>query len=126
MNFLRYLYSKYYYFQIKVGNADIAKYTPLLLITFFLNFYIVFFLLLIKILFKVNFLEFSKEIYFSVFFLIILLLYILLVYNMRYQEIINNDNIKSKKSLLAVLFPIVGFILFNLSCIIMMLHNQNR
>ena len=38
MRFLEYLFFKYYYFQVKVGNAIIAEYTAIILISMIIEF----------------------------------------------------------------------------------------
>jgi archaellum biogenesis protein FlaJ (TadC family) len=125
MNFLEYLYNKYYYFQIKMGNGDIAKYTSIMIITFFLNFYFIVFLILLDILFNLDFPTIPKIIYLLVFFLTMILLYLILVYK-NFDRIINNEKIKRKSNFFAILFPIVGFILFAGYCVLKMLQNQGR
>ncbi|WBV61112.1 hypothetical protein PFY12_03085 [Chryseobacterium camelliae] len=126
INLIKYLYNKYYYFQIKVGNRDIAKYTPILMITLFLNLYFVFFLMLLNFLFEISFPEIPKVTYFIGFFSVLFLLYILLIYDAKFKKIIDNDEIKKRSNMFSILFPIIGFILFNLGWIIKMLQNQGR
>ena len=123
---IEYLYNKYYYFQNRVGNSDIAKYTPLMIITGVINLYLLFFFIMINILFGVEFPKISKATFFIIFFIILLLLYMSLVYNGKYKKILLNDKIKKRNNILAILFPLIGFILFNIGWILKMLQNQGK
>jgi archaellum biogenesis protein FlaJ (TadC family) len=125
INFLEYLYNKYYYLQIKMGNSDVAKYTSIMMITFFLNFYFIVFLIFLDILFNVDLPTIPKIIYLLVIFLTMILLYLILVYK-NFDKIINSEEIKRKSNFFAILFPIIGFILFAGYCIFKMLQNQGR
>lgn len=94
INFLEYLYHKYYYFQIKMGNADVAKYTSIMMITFFLNFYFIVFLIFLDILFNVDLPTIPKIIYLLVIFLTMILLYLILVYKNFNKEVVLTFNKK--------------------------------
>ena len=124
--FFDYLFCKYYWFQIRVGNGDIAKYTPLLIIAGVLNLYLLFFFMLNNIFFDIKLPQIPKIIYFIGFFGVLSLLYMLLVYNTKYKRIINDDKNKRKSNVLAILFPLIGFLLFNIGWILKMLQNQGR
>jgi hypothetical protein len=56
-----YLFYKYYFFQVKVGNQDVAKYTSIIIIAFILNFYFIISLLLIDVFFEIYFLVHDKK-----------------------------------------------------------------
>lgn len=108
-----------------MGNSDVAKYTSIMIITFFLNFYFIVFLISLDILFDLNLPRIPKIIYLLGFFLTMLLLYLILVYK-NFDQIINSEEIKRKSNFFAILFPIIGFIVFAGYCIFKMLQNQGR
>lgn len=125
-NTLNYLYCKYYIFQVCVGNNDIAKYSALLIITITLNLYILFIFLCANILFDVEFPKISKIAFITIFLLMFLSFYFLLVYKKRYEKILNNQKIRDKSNVFAIVFPLLGFILFNVGWILKLLQNQGR
>ncbi|MFA5620480.1 MAG: hypothetical protein WDA08_09260 [Weeksellaceae bacterium] len=123
---LEYLYNKYYWFQVRVGNQDVAKYTSIVIIAFILNFYFIICLMLIGSLFNIEIPKIPKIGYIIGFLIVLILLYTLLVSNDKYKKIINNETIKKKNNLLAILFPLVGFVVLFFSLFIKMLQNQGR
>lgn len=127
MNFLEYLYCKYYYFQVRVGNADIAPFTSMIMIIFAIMLYY-YSIPLFLALFVPNK---SLDLQYFVYFFFILLtylsihLYFLLLYKGKYKKILKN-NIKKSSNLGAIIFPLIGFLLFNLSWILKMLQNTGK
>ncbi len=127
MKYIEYLYFKYYSFQVKMGNKDIAPFSSMLIIAFsFILYYfsIIFFLLFF--LSKKN-LDLRLLIYVPVvfFFTFIIVFYLLLVNKGKYKDIlIRNEKYKGKNRLCAILFPLIAFLLFNLGWILKLLQNQ--
>ncbi len=130
MKLIRYLYYKYYIFQVKMGNSDVAPFSAMLIIAFtiMLYYFSLFFLIITivpKDLLRLNtpfFLSFSI----AIFFFLIIRLYFLFIHNGKYKGIIKsyetgNDD---RRSFVAIIFPLFAFILFNLSWILKMLQNQ--
>ncbi|OJX31051.1 MAG: hypothetical protein BGO86_01315 [Chryseobacterium sp. 36-9] len=125
-NTLEYLYYKYYWFQVRVGNRDVAKYMSIVIITFILNFYFINFLILFDFLFQIKIPKIPKVIYISGILVVLLVLYFSLIYNNKYEKIINNKENKEKNNWLAILFPVIGFVVLFLSLFIKMLQNQGK
>lgn len=132
MKYLDFLYYKYYNFQVRLGNRDIAPFGAMLIIVFtIMLYYFSLFFLIITLIPKeylvVNALLFK---YFTVvlFFSLIIWLYFLLVHKGKYKKIIKSveEHYGNKRSFIAILFPLIGFLLFNLGWIAKMLQNQGR
>lgn len=127
MKFIEYLYFKYYTFQVKVGNKDVAPFSSMLIIafTFMLYYFSIIFLILIFIpkgIISTNLLPYSSIV---IFFALIIWLYFLLLNKGKYKKILNrNEKYNSKRGLQAILFPLVAFVLFNIAWILKMLQNQ--
>jgi hypothetical protein len=130
MKTLEYLYCKYYAFQVRIGHRDIAPFSAVLIIAFTIELYY-FGLFFISITF------FTKEQlpingsyfkFFSIFllFCLILLFYFLLVHKGKYKEVLKSCEANNKSSLGAILFPLIGFVLFNAGWILKMLQNQGK
>lgn len=130
MKYIEYLYFKYYRFQEKVGNEDIAPFTSMLIIDF--TFWIYYFGLasVLSLFFPMDIL--SENHFFAILTIIIfasstLLLYFKLVHRGRYKEVLlRNQEYRGRKRLGAILFPLLAFIIFNLGWILKMLQNQSR
>ena len=128
MNYLEYLYLKYYCFQVRVGNNDIAPFSSILIIAFtiMLYYFSIFFLGILFISQGVLDMKLFKYLSISLFIFIIARLYYLFVYKMKYKVLQRKYEmeIKSRKNLGAILFPSVAFILFILGWILKMMQNQ--
>lgn len=132
MKFIELLYYRYYNFQVKMGNADIAPISAMLIIVFItmLYYFGVFFLVITfipEVFITLNtsfFLTFTIVLFFS----LILIFYCLLIQKEKYKEIIKlkNQEYSKKRSYISILFPVIGFILFNLGWILKMLQNQGK
>lgn len=115
MRFLEYLFFKYYYFQVKVGNADIAEYTAIIFISMIIEF------IYADILGAYFFFVPSSKCYsmpgvnviVAIFFLSFVLLYFLLVHKRKYVRILEENEVrwKGKKTLGAILFAVIPFVL---------------
>lgn len=127
MRFLEYLFFKYYNWQIKVGNGDIPTLMSLLSITVCFDLYFMdivtsyfFFLKPIGTPFV------SMSVFIVAYILFFILLYFLLCRRGKDKEILekHQNEWRNRKSLGAILFPIVAFIWFNANNIIKMLMNR--
>jgi hypothetical protein len=126
--FFDYLFYKYYWFQQKVGNGDLAPFMSMLIIAFTLMLYYFSFTFII-IFFIPNLeinMEHFKNISIFLFFLLIFLCYLKFLYNENFKKILKNDMFKNKSNLNAILFPLIAFLLFNLGWILKMFQNQGK
>lgn len=130
MRFLEYLYCKYYSFQVRLGNRDIAPFSSMLIIafTFILYYFSIFFFGILFVPKEFLNMNIFKYISIFLFFFLIILLYLLLVHKGKYKGILEKyeKELKGKKRLGAILFPLIAFLLFNLGWILKMLQNQGR
>lgn len=134
MKYLEFLYYRYYISQVRLGNRDVAPFSAMLIIAFtIMLYYFSFFFLTITFIpkeYMVLNTSFFK--YFSVvlFFSLIAVFYFLLIHKGKYKQIIKSMEKeyggKGKRSFIAILFPLIGFLLFNLGWILKMIQNQGR
>lgn len=114
MYILNYLFYKYYWFQVKVGNKDSAVFNTILMITLIISLYIsagfmafVFFIITNV---KIKIQPFYGIIIGGgIFFL---LMYIF-SYKQKYKRIIMDKKYKDKSNFIAIILPILVFLLFN-------------
>lgn len=132
MRYLEFLYYRYYNSQVRIGNRDVAPFSAMLIIAFtIMLYYFSFFFLTITFIPK-DYLVLNTSLFktFSVvlFFSLIVILYFLLIHKGKYQQIIKSKEreYEGKRSFTAILFPIIGFLLFNLGWILKMLQNQGK
>lgn len=129
MRFLEYLYYKFYRFQVWMGNDDIAVFTAALMIAFIsvLYYFAVFFM---KIIFipDIFLIPDSLFMFFSIIILIgfLVILYMKFFYKNRYKKVIEDNRLKESNNLLAILFPLIAFILLVSGMFIKMLQNQGK
>lgn len=132
MKYLEFLYYRYYNSQVRLGNRDVAPFSAMLIIAFTIMLYFFsFFFIAITIIPKMNLgINSSYFITFSVglFSFLIVGLYLLLIHKGKYKQIIKSmgREYDGKRSYIAILLPIVGFLLFNLGWILKMLQNQGK
>lgn len=130
MKFLEYLYFKYYSFQVRVGNRDVAPFSSMLIIafTFMLYYFSIFFLGILFIPQGVLNMNIFKYLSIFLFFFLIIWFYLLLVNKGKYKVILKKyeQELTGRKRLGAILFPLIAFILFNLGWILKMLQNQGK
>lgn len=125
---LEILFYNYYKLQLYLGETkDSAAIRSVMMITFFFGILIpsILFILFIVIL-KENI---NENIYHPIYSLILIFIinWYLFLYKGRYKNIIKSfDNGRKKRKWLAILFPILSFLLFNIGWIIKMLQNQGR
>ncbi len=132
MRFLEYLYCKYYSFQVRVENQDIAPFSAMLIIvfTFMLYHFSIFFMAILFVpqgISNMKFFGYISIISIFLFFFLIICFYLLLVHKGKYNQILkkHEKKLKGKKRLNAILFPLIAFVLFNLGWEWKMLQNQD-
>ncbi len=126
MSILEYLYCKYFAFQVRVGYRDIAPFSAMLIIVFSTNLYVLSLLIFLNLIFGIHIPSVSGTAYLSGFCLILVVFYFLLVHKGKYKEVLKRSEVTEKSSLVAVLFPLIAFILFNVGWILKMLQNQGK
>ncbi|MDB4582938.1 hypothetical protein N9164_07295 [Draconibacterium sp.] len=130
MKFLEYLYVKYYSFQVRVGNSDVAPFSSMLVIafTFMLYYLSIFFLGTLFIPKGAIDMNIFKYVSIFLFFFLIIWFYLILVHKGKYKSILKKykKELTGRKRLVAILFPLIAFLLFNLGWILKMLQNQGR
>ena len=130
MRFLEYLFFKYYYFQVKVGNAVIAEYTAIIFISMVVEFIYLDILSTFFFFFSSskNYSEPGIQSVIILFVLSFVLLYFLLLHKHKYVRILgkNEARWKGKKNIGAVLFAVLPFVVFFAELYIKMLMNQGR
>ena len=114
MYILNYLFYKYYWFQVRVGNKDSAVFNTILMIT-----------LIISLCISVGFMAFvffiitNVKIKIQPFYGIIIggVIFFLLMnifsYKQKYKRIIMDKKYKDKSNFIAIILPILVFLLFN-------------
>jgi len=111
-NILDYLFVKYYWFQVKVGNADIAHYTSIIIIVSLCVFFCpLILMMLLSIIFRIKIESPSECIYVIIYVLSLIFFYFLYINKGKYQKIIERENLKNRSNLGAILFPTLVFIL---------------
>ena len=132
MRYLEFLYYRYYNSQVRMGNRDVAPFSAMLIIAFtIMLYYFSFFFLAITFIPKgylVLNTSFFKTFSVVLFFSLIVVFYLLLIHKGKYKQIIKSMGKKygGKSSFTAILFPIIGLLLFNLGWILKMLQNQGK
>lgn len=132
MRYLEFLYYRYYNSQVRMGNRDVAPFSAMLIIAFtIMLYYFSFFFLIITFIPKEYLVlntSFFKTFSVVLFFSLIVIFYFLLIHKGKYKQILksNEREYGGKRSYTAILFPIVGFLLFNLGWILKMLQNQGK
>jgi len=128
MKQLEFLFYRYYKSQCKLGNSDIAPFSAMLIIWFSTMLYYFSLSLLISLLFPRENSNNNSIITLSFLSVLMIVLYFLLVHKGKYKEIIKSHDKESfnKFNVWPILFPILGFILANISMILKLLQNQGR
>jgi hypothetical protein len=127
MNLLKTLYCKYYNFQVKFGNKDIAPFSSMLIIAFtiMLYYFSAFFLTILFIPKGIINTKIFVYASFSLLLALVLVLYFVLVHKAKYKVVLKEYENK-KGVFLAAIFPLLAFLLFNASWILKMLQNQGK
>jgi hypothetical protein len=131
MRFLDYLFFKYYHFQKRVGNGDIAPLMSVLFICFVLEFYY----LCIYGTYYLFFSSAKPPSWISSSYAIItvnvvnfVVLYFLFLFRKRYKKVLKNHETewKGKKNIGAIIFAVCPFAVFFVGLYIKMLMNQGK
>ncbi len=91
MKHLKFLYYKYYQFQVRMGNADVASFSSILIISFILMLYYFDFFIILSVLFPKKSIDLSWEFNLILLLFVIMLLYILLVHKGKYKKILREQ-----------------------------------
>ncbi|SDX56571.1 Asp23/Gls24 family envelope stress response protein [Aequorivita viscosa] len=129
MKFLKYLYFKYYTFQIRVGNPDIAIFSAMLLLIFVLMLYLfgVFFITSVLLPYlSAKFENYVLYISLGILILLVISFYFLFIFKDRYKEIIKDRFLKESNNLIVILFTLMAFVLPILGLYMKMLQNQGK
>ena len=128
---LEFLYYGYYKFQVRVGNIDIAPFSAMLIIasTIMLYYFSAFFLIILVPKDILNFnITYFAIISIGLLLFLMIALYLLLVHKSKYKKIIkeHEKNAVSKKGIVLILFPLIGFVLLIVSMFLKVLQNQGK
>lgn len=128
MKYLELLYYRYYRFQVKIGNADVAPFSTILIIAFITMLYYFDFFIVLSVLFPNKSPDLSWKFNLILLLFLIVFLYFILVHKGKYKEILKEHE-KSKPNKgkwFAVLFALTAFVVFNLGFIFKILQNQGK
>jgi len=126
MKYLKFLFYRYYHFQVRMGNADVAPFSSMLIIAFIAMLYIFDFFILFSVLFPAESPNLSWNFCLMLLVLLIVLLYLSLVHNGKWEKIIKEQEKIKEKKWLSIILPILAFLLFNLGFILKILQNQGK
>ena len=128
MKYLELLYYRYYQFQVRMGNADVAPFITILLIAFTTMLYYFDFFIILSVLYPNKLPGLSWKFNLILLLFLIVLLYFMLVHKGKYKKILKEQekSISKKGKWFAVLFALTAFVLFNLGFIIKILQNQGK
>ena len=126
MKYLEFLYYRYYRFQVRMGNADVAPFSSILIIAFVAMLYYFDFFILLGVLFPTVSPNLSWKFNLILLLLLIILLYFSLVHKGKWKKVIKEQEKLKKGKWLSIILPILAFILFNLGFIIKILQNQGK
>lgn len=128
VKFFEYLFHKYHLLQVRVGNGITASVGAIGMILYFLMIYYWTFWSLLLVFVSRSLITIETIAYLLVIFLIILTLYLYfkLIYKGKSKRILNSVQLEKSSSLVAILFPILGIILWFSSMMLMMLQNQGK
>lgn len=129
-NFWNYLYYKYYYWQIKLGNKDVAAIMAILFIAFITLLFVISITSLIAIImYHIKHIQisiFSKTSALITWGSILIFYSFYFFHKKRYKTIIKKETLKAKSNFWAIILPIIAVILPSLIFIILMLQNQGK
>lgn len=128
MRFLEYLFFKYYYFQVRVGNEDIAPFSAIVFIGFIMNF-IVADVICFYFFFIPSASSHTLPGPYSLLYVlavVILVLCFIFLYKKKYKKVlkIHENEWKGKKNIGAILFAVIPFLLFFAELFISIKINQ--
>lgn len=114
MNFLKILFYKFYISQVRFGNAEIAHFTSILILTGITILYFFDFLLLLSIYFNPLKIELNKEVFLITFFIILSVYFYIFIYKKKYKKIIKEFKKQEEinESLIHLIFVFLSVLLF--------------
>ncbi|RRJ87787.1 hypothetical protein [Flavobacterium macacae] len=128
MKFLEYLFVKYHYFQVRVGNGFIAPMMAMLFMLFVIIIYLnaIFFMAILFIPPKKYDMSFFPEIGMSIFFCIGIALYFIFLYKNKHKFILKKKELQNKSSRMAILFTVLSFFLLLFFMTLKILQNNGK
>ena len=124
MYILNYLFYKYYWFQVRVGNKDSAVFNTILMITLIISLYISAGFM-VFVFFIITNVKIKIQPFYGIIIgggIFFLLMYIF-SYKQKYKRIIMDKKYKDKSNFIAIILPILVFLLFNGLWIFKILQN---
>jgi hypothetical protein len=114
MYILNYLFYKYYWFQVRVGNKDSAVFNTILMITLIISLYISAGFM-VFVFFIITNVKIKKQPFYGIIIggVIFFLLMYIFSYKQKYKRIIMDKKYKDKSNFIAIILPILVFLLFN-------------
>lgn len=126
MNFIRYLYYKFYKAQIYVGNRDVAPFFAMLMLLAIFWFYILDIVLLLGLFIDFKIHAVSERNFKIIAIIISLASFCYIFYKRRYKKIIENPEFKEVSNKSAIIFSTLPFLFFFIFfLIIMIIRGQN-
>lgn len=126
-DFLDYLFYKYYHFQVRVGNRDVAPFFSILMITFTLFLYIaIVFMLNVFFIFPNSTINIHPIAGVVIGVKLLVIFYFLFLFKSKYKNIIKKEELYHKSSLWAIFLPFFSFVMIIVCLILKMLQNQGR
>lgn len=126
MKYLKFIYCRYYEFQVRMGNADVAPFSSILIIAFIAMLYYFDFFILFGVLFPTTSPNLSWKFNLILLLLLIILLYFSLLHKGKWKKTIKENEKSKKGKWLSIILPILAFLLFTFGFIIKILQNQGR
>jgi len=126
-NFFNYLFYKYYWFQVRVGNGDIAPFFSTLILTF-ISFLYLSIILMIFIFFIIpkSGVNINPKMGVVIIIILFIIFYFLFLSKSKYKDIIEKEKFKNKSNFWAIFLPLFAFIAINICWILKMLQNQGK
>jgi len=126
MKIFELLFNRYFRFQVRMGNADVAPFSSILIIAFVAMLYYFDFFILLSVLFPEALPNLSWKFNLIILLLLIIFLYFSLVHKGKWKKVIEEQEKSKKGKWLSIMLPIIAFLLFNFGFIIKILQNQGR
>lgn len=125
--FFEYLFYKYYWFQIRIGNASVAPFFSTLMIAFVTFLYIsITFMIFIFFIIPNTHINIKPKGSFIVIIILFLIFYFLFLYKMKYKYILKKEELNNENNFWAIFLPLFAFILINVCWILKMLQNSGK
>lgn len=124
MQLLIKLFYYYYWHQVRIGNKDVAPFFAILSIVFALILYYFSAVILVAPYFPngIDIREFILKSGIVIFVTLLIIFYFVFIHNKKYKKIIENTQVKGR--LIAVIFPLIAFVLLNIGWVLIVIHNR--